>query len=414
MNNILAAYQFGMFSWMYFVGSLLAATVALILWQRRVAYGAILLSLMEVAVAVWSLGAAFEAAAPTVAGKLFWSQVHYLGTTLAPLFYFLFTVAYAQQQRWLIRRNIALLAVVPILTNLMAWTNPWHGWLWSNITLTTSGLAIYHRGWYWWFFVAYTYTLLFSGLVTLYITIWRFPVHYQSQIIPLLIGSALPITTNLMYVLRLNLIYGLDLTPLAFLLSGLVLTWAILRFRLFDLIPIARSRLVDTMLDAVLVLDIRQRIADANPAAQALLGQPAKQLIGQPALPMLSHWPNMVQYLTTEVDLRTKIQLTAPARVFDLRVSPLRNRRGRLTGRLLMLHDITEREQLIVNLQTALAQVKTLRGLLPICANCKKIRDDGGYWHTVEEYLRDHSEADFSHGICPDCMQALYADFIKK
>jgi PleD family two-component response regulator len=60
------------------------------------------------------------------------------------------------------------------------------------------------------------------------------------------------------------------------------------------------------------------------------------------------------------------------------------------------------------HLQEALANVKTLSGLLPICANCKKIRDDEGYWHIVEAYIRDHSDASFSHGICPDCMQELY------
>lgn len=59
-------------------------------------------------------------------------------------------------------------------------------------------------------------------------------------------------------------------------------------------------------------------------------------------------------------------------------------------------------------LQTALDNVKTLSGLLPICASCKKIRDDDGYWHTVEVYIRDHSNAIFSHGICPDCMLELY------
>jgi PleD family two-component response regulator len=59
-------------------------------------------------------------------------------------------------------------------------------------------------------------------------------------------------------------------------------------------------------------------------------------------------------------------------------------------------------------LQEALANVKTLSGLLPICANCKKIRDDEGYWHIVEAYIRDHSDAIFSHGICPDCMSILY------
>jgi PAS domain S-box-containing protein len=70
-----------------------------------------------------------------------------------------------------------------------------------------------------------------------------------------------------------------------------------------------------------------------------------------------------------------------------------------------------EREKLIRNLQEALVKVKTLSGLLPICSACKKIRDDKGYWRQLESYIRDHSEAEFSHGICPDCMRKLYPDF---
>ena len=70
----------------------------------------------------------------------------------------------------------------------------------------------------------------------------------------------------------------------------------------------------------------------------------------------------------------------------------------------------TAREQLIVDLQDALAQVRTLTGLLPMCASCKKIRDDQGYWQAVEVYIREHSDADFSHGLCPDCAKKLYPD----
>ena len=65
------------------------------------------------------------------------------------------------------------------------------------------------------------------------------------------------------------------------------------------------------------------------------------------------------------------------------------------------------------NLQDALAEVKRLSGLLPICANCKKIRDDKGYWNQIEAYIRDHSEADFSHSICPECAKNLYPEFYK-
>ncbi len=69
-----------------------------------------------------------------------------------------------------------------------------------------------------------------------------------------------------------------------------------------------------------------------------------------------------------------------------------------------------EREKLINELQEALNKVKTLSGLLPICASCKKVRDDSGYWNQIEVYIRDHSEADFSHSICPDCAKELYPD----
>ncbi|MCJ7616337.1 MAG: response regulator, partial [Desulfobacterales bacterium] len=65
-------------------------------------------------------------------------------------------------------------------------------------------------------------------------------------------------------------------------------------------------------------------------------------------------------------------------------------------------------------LEKSLAEIKTLRGILPICANCKKIRDDKGYWNQIESYIYEHSEAEFSHGICPECMKKLYPDFVEE
>jgi len=99
----------------------------------------------------------------------------------------------------------------------------------------------------------------------------------------------------------------------------------------------------------------------------------------------------------------------ASLRHCDMRVSPLVDRRGNPAGRLLLIRDVTERrkvelerERLIGELQDALADIRTLRGLLPICASCKKIRDDEGYWRNLEQYVTADSEAQFSHGLCPD------------
>jgi PAS domain-containing protein len=101
--------------------------------------------------------------------------------------------------------------------------------------------------------------------------------------------------------------------------------------------------------------------------------------------------------------------------LFSAEIIPINNQQFVLSS----ISDITERkgaeaerEKLIRELQEALASVKQLSGLLPICASCKKIRDDKGYWTQIESYIRDHSEAEFSHGICPDCMKKLYPDEI--
>ena len=93
---------------------------------------------------------------------------------------------------------------------------------------------------------------------------------------------------------------------------------------------------------------------------------------------------------------------------------------GHITHYVAVKEDITarkkieaDRDQLIHHLQEALANVKSLSGMLPICAGCKKIRDDKGYWSQVESYIQSHSEAKFSHGMCPDCLKKWYPDLVE-
>jgi DNA-binding response OmpR family regulator len=73
-----------------------------------------------------------------------------------------------------------------------------------------------------------------------------------------------------------------------------------------------------------------------------------------------------------------------------------------------------ERQKLLTQVEHSMREIKTLRGFLPICASCKKIRDDQGYWTQIERYISDHSDAEFSHGLCPDCAVKLYGDVLGK
>lgn len=104
--------------------------------------------------------------------------------------------------------------------------------------------------------------------------------------------------------------------------------------------------------------------------------------------------------------------------IFD--ASPIHHRSGELLGAVETLQDITalkemeeEKERLNAELREALNQIKTLSGLIPICAACKKIRDDKGYWNQLESYLEEHSDAVFSHGLCPECFQQYFPDAAK-
>ncbi len=122
-----------------------------------------------------------------------------------------------------------------------------------------------------------------------------------------------------------------------------------------------------------------------------------------------------------ETRLITKNQSPVSFEVFIISAeglySPATSGRGSFLGTQGIARDITtrkqieeEREKLISRLQEALDNIKTLKGLLPICAGCKKIRDDKGYWNQIESYIRDHSDAEFSHSICPECAEKMYSD----
>jgi PAS domain S-box-containing protein len=191
------------------------------------------------------------------------------------------------------------------------------------------------------------------------------------------------------------------------------------------------QNIVQSMDEGIFLRDTNGHITFVNPKCADLLGYTPEELSGR-------HWktivaPEYVAQVEEEVARHAQgvtsryemVLLTKDGRRVPVIASacplldevPGREGDGRYTGGLLVVTDITERvkaeeerERLIDELQEALAKIKTLRGLIPICASCKKIRDDQGFWQQVEVYVRDHSEAEFSHGLCPDCAIRLYPE----
>ena len=148
--------------------------------------------------------------------------------------------------------------------------------------------------------------------------------------------------------------------------------------------------------DGMIVLDAQNRILDMNPSFQVMAGTHAKEAIVQSVNQVLGGWPQIITYCRNVTDVDTEIQLQRNDTIshFDVRLTPLFGKQKQQLGQLILLRDITlkkhqetEREKLITELREALVQVKQLKGLLPICAKCKKIRDDLGYWGQIESYI---------------------------
>jgi len=168
-----------------------------------------------------------------------------------------------------------------------------------------------------------------------------------------------------------------------------------------------------------LIIDPEYRIRAANRASVELIGKPMNEIIGAFCHEIMhnsSEPPENCPFKRILAGPPRPIELeqSALGRDYLISCTPVLDESGNVKSTIHIATDITEikrakeeNERLVAELRDALASVQALSGLLPICAVCKKIRDDTGYWQQLERYIKDHSEADFTHGLCPECAEEL-------
>ncbi|MCX8043571.1 MAG: PAS domain-containing protein [Desulfobacterota bacterium] len=185
--------------------------------------------------------------------------------------------------------------------------------------------------------------------------------------------------------------------------------------------------LVDGSPNTVMLLNADGRVVTVNKSGAALIGKRPEQIPGMRLHDIVQKTEHttiddaLIKVCTGDA-VRFEIKIARPDRSIvtcDALFNPIRDKGGDIRQIIGLFIDITqrklaeqERERLIASLQEALGRVKLLSGLVPICAGCKKIRDDKGYWNQLETYLEEHSQAIFSHGLCPECMQKFYPEFV--
>jgi diguanylate cyclase (GGDEF)-like protein/PAS domain S-box-containing protein len=338
-----------------FITGALAIFVALVAWKRKKVVGGMLLALLMAAVAIWALGTSVEYASVGIASKILWSKIEYFGVVSCPVFYLLLALEFNRLERFLTRRNISLLFIIPLVTLGLAMTNEWHHLIWTSFTPGPAGtnLLIYGHGIGFWIgAVGYSYLAMFSGSILLIAAVIRFPTIYRRQAAAILTAGISPWLANLVYVSGLSPLPGLELTPLVLVFAGAILALTIFRFKFLDLVPVARDSQIEKMPDGMIVLDELERIVDINPAAHQLLQTGFAIQAGQPIHEVLAPWPEALAQVKGQSDRRIEIALDGGETNFvELTFSPVRDRQGRIAGQLITIHDTHLRKQAEMALQ---------------------------------------------------------------
>jgi signal transduction histidine kinase len=338
--------------------AVVAAILAIFSWQwRSQGDWARPFTAMAVLAGWWAFAYALEIAATNPQTIIFWAKLEYIGITLLPVAWFIFAIRYTNRAYWLSRNWLLTLLVPPTITLLLIFTNEQHNLMWQTVAIDSFSTVNATYGPWFWLHSLYSYLLILGGTLVMLLAYARYPKPYRRQNIALVLGALVPWLANVTFILG---IIQVDLSPIAFTLSELILAIAIFRYQLFSVVPIARRIAVEFMNDGLIVLDAENRIIDLNLAAKQLLQQlshtPTDDVISQPIRQFLQNQPHLLAEFSNAIELSTELVLDVNGEpgYFDLHISPLLNNRNQPHGRIIVFHDITKGKQA----EMALAQAR--------------------------------------------------------
>lgn len=332
----------------YFSAGAIAFFVAHLIWRLRPAKGAAMFSAMMSAAGFWAITTSFETVVGSVETRLLLTKIEYLGIIGAVYFWFLFILDYTDYHQHFTKPVKFLLALVPGLVYAMILTADKHRFFYSDYSYSiVNGIGKFSRthaiGFYIW--SGYAYFLLVTGLVMGIIKMLALPRGYRRQIYVIAGSFFVVVGFNLLYLTGHNPIPPHDPTPLSFVLVGIIVVSGVYYDKFLDVMPIAHQAILQSAKTGIIVLDHQDRIVELNAAAKQILLLDDSHYAGKELVELVPDLDvlfsevkrsSMGKTYTSEWDL-------APlGKVFEVKVSSLKDALGNANGRLVMLWDITK------------------------------------------------------------------------
>ncbi|HEX2993549.1 MAG TPA: diguanylate cyclase [Anaerolineales bacterium] len=410
------------FAFLSILSALIALTVSIATWRRSVP-GSSALSLLLLAMTVWA--GAYATRWMDIDGdvKLFWFNVMFIGVAFVPTLFLVFTLTLIHHGPWLTPRRLLLLSIQPVSTLLLQWTNQYHHMFYLSIDVVrqnASTVMELTRGPWYFIHIVYSYTVIAIGFFAMSQGAQRLGPLYRSQYWLFFIASLLPWASNMLNEFTSTSSNRLDLTPLSFGLAAVIYAFSLLQTHFMDLIPIARSHLIENMRDGIMVLDAQNHVVDINPAMESFLEKQRSFYLGKNASDVLDRWLQKADLLSGKAETRVELKVPKdPPRYLDLRVTPLYDKDQLLNGRLMVFRDITERKLDEKRLRYANERMQTQLieiGLLQSKLREQAIRDPltNLFNRRYLEETLDRELARAGREFYPVCIIMIDLDYFKK
>lgn len=346
----------------FLLAGIFVLALAAWVWPRRhVPFVRVFLAFCA-AQAYWSFSEGLLYLGLDVDTNLIITFFQYLGVVVTLPLVFILTCTTVGLERLVAGPRALLLSLIPALTLLAVWTTPEHRLFyrdWYEVDTGPIPMLGLEHGPLFWCWIAYSYSLLLATAAVLVYRLWRPAGSRRGQSAVLLVSLSVTALANLIYLTGNSPVRNMDISSMTFIVVAVAFAWAILRFEFLDLVPMAKAQIFDNLLDAIMVLDSKQRLIAANPAAERLIGHSFASVYGAPIKSLFPRWPGLPadhgsQWLS-------EMPLESPERWLELRFSVLLDSEQRQAGLLTVCHDVTERKDLEQKL-VKLANIDSLTG----------------------------------------------------
>lgn len=335
----------------YFLSLAISLGIFFYSWSKKSAQGALSFAIYTLGQSIWVSGFILGLASKEFGSKLFWDDVQWLGSIFVVVALPFFVLQYTETKVEKPRRLFWLLCVVPALLIFLLATDPIFKWFHASPTLIAGDYfseLTYH----------FTPAIFGYAIYAYAITIWclvkliRHGIHaqglYRTQVTFIAAGILIPIFGTIFPLLGIYIGPQLDGTPIFGFIGNLIIAWGLYRFHIFDVIPIARDKVFEAMVEPVVILDNQNNIVDINSAMLALLGMSSKDVIGEPARVIFDEFPIPIKMYTQVSYARAEaaFELGGKNIYYELTVWPMFNSNKEMTGRIYISHDITALKEL--------------------------------------------------------------------